>query len=53
MYNENVIVFIYLITKKILILKKKKKNQGDIAMDNVICLLHVYPTIYTNFILIS
>ena len=51
MYNENVIVFIYLITKNPN--SQKKKNQGDIAMDNVICLLHVYPTIYTNFILIS
>ena len=31
----------------------KKKFQGDIAMDNLICLLHVYPTIYVYFILMS
>ena len=34
-------------------LQIKKKYQGDIATDNFICLLHVYPTIYVNFILIS
>ena len=31
----------------------KKKIQGDIVIDNFIRLLHVYPTIYINFTLMS